>query len=69
MIAHSMKEVKWHGLTIMVGDTVIGRIENWEIVDKKDLPEVCELSKLNPIEFIPSTIRFGNIELETKFDY
>ena len=47
------KEINWHGIKIMVGDTVIGTAENCKLVDKNNLPKVHEIK---PIEWehIPS---------------
>ena len=42
------KEINWHGIKIMVGDTVIGTAENCKLVDKNNLPKAYEIK---PIEW------------------
>ena len=48
-MSEEKKEIKWQGVKLMVGDTVIGTVENCKFVDTNDLPETYELNK--PIEY------------------
>jgi len=68
------KEINWHGIKIMVGDTVIGTAENLKLVDKNNLPKAHEIKPIEwehtpSIEFTRLSEPLSREDLTNLFDH